>query len=142
MSRRLSLIVLAIAACGRDAGLRTCDDSIAGVWSHDHERWMMLDNGATLEAYPMFDDATGSGEVVSAPRVIDLKRHDGQLDGAVMRRTMHRGDVCEARAPIHVTACHDHVLELGAGDADSPLGFAPCTWQPPAPPHVERWQRE
>ena len=138
----VALIVIAIAAgCGR-ADTTSCDDSLAGVWtSPAGEHWMMLDNGATLEAYPMFDDARRDGDVVIAPRVLDLRR-DGQLSGELGRRSMRGDEVCEARAFVRVTACHRDVIELERGEPAEPIAFAPCRWQPATPPRVERWRRD
>ena len=57
MIRQLATL-LAVAACDRKPAVTTCDDDLHGVWvSEAHgQRWMMLDNGPTLEAYPLFDD--------------------------------------------------------------------------------------
>jgi hypothetical protein len=74
-------LVLAIAACSRRDPIASCDDDLRGVYAAGHERWMVLDNGATLEAYPLFPDGAGPGpegalpaDIVVAPRVIDFQR--------------------------------------------------------------------
>jgi len=74
-------IVLAIAACSRRAELTSCDDDLRGVYVAGDERWMILDNGDTLEAYPLFPDSPGPDPhgpipagVIVAPRVIDFQR--------------------------------------------------------------------
>lgn len=83
-------VVLVLAACSRRAEIASCDDDLRGVYVADGERWMVLDNGATLEAYPLFPDGarpseldvtpsehTGAGALAAlevAPRVIDLSR--------------------------------------------------------------------
>ena len=74
-------IVLVIAACSRRDPIASCDDDLRGVYVAGDERWMVLDNGPTLEAYPLFPDGAGPGpegslpaEVVVAPRVIDFQR--------------------------------------------------------------------
>jgi hypothetical protein len=98
---------------------------------------MILDNRATLEVYPLFDDSVPGG----APRVFDLRR-GGQLAGDVTRRYLRGGDHCEARAPLRVTACANDELRLVLSDPEPPLQFAPCAWGAPAPSRVERWRRE
>jgi len=94
-------VVLAIAACSRRDPIASCDDDLRGVYADGDERWMVLDNGETLEAYPLFPDGAGPAptgsaraaraagigsaapgepslrqptDVVVAPRVIDWKR--------------------------------------------------------------------
>ena len=93
------VVVLAIAACSRRAPIASCDDDLRGVYVAGGERWMVLDHGDTLEAYPLFPDGaapepsgtavagspapgpvagpaswSGPAAVVVAPRVIDFKR--------------------------------------------------------------------
>jgi len=98
---------------------------------------MMLDNGPTLEAYPMFDDGVPDG----APRVIDLERGD-RLGGQIKRRFMQRERICEGRAPIHVTKCTGDTLQVVRGDVTPPLSFSTCTWGQEVPTRVETWRRE
>ncbi len=145
--------IVAIAACSRTAPLiGSCDDDLRGIYVAGSERWMVLDNGATLEAYPVFPDATpvapsaGGDEVVVAPRVIDLQRA-GSTPGAppagtLRRRYMLRAQSCEARVPVHVTRCAGDTLELVLADPSPPIGFSPCAWLGPAPSRVVRWRRE
>jgi hypothetical protein len=102
---------------------------------------MVLDNGPTLEAYPLFDDSVPSG----APRVIDLHRGGGPatgLGGEIKRRFMQRANACEASAPVHITACEGKALQLVLGDVSPPLTYAPCSWSHPLPTRVEHWTRE
>ena len=73
---RLAVFVFAIAC----AHPKTCDD-LTGMWSDPSGRsWMVLDHGAAIEAFPIFDDAIDS----AAPRVIDLHR------GAILRLQFQR----------------------------------------------------
>ena len=135
-------ILFAIAACSKHAPVATCSDDLHGVWRDGAgARWMVLDNDATLEAYPLFPDSVG-GDVVGAPRVIDLTRAGERLDGTVHRRFEHRADRCDARAPIHVTACKDDALEVVIADPAAPIDVAPCRWPVAPPSRVERWHRE
>jgi hypothetical protein len=151
--------VLAIAACRRDP-IASCDDDLRGVYLAASERWMVLDHGATLEAYPLFPDAPGgaAGDAVLevAPRVIDFERGPGVdasdpthphdlaslIEGTLRRRYMRGSELCEARASVHVTRCANDTLELVLVDPAPPIAFAPCTWPGPGPSHVVRWRRE
>jgi len=82
-------VVLVIAACSRREPIASCDDDLQGVYAAEGERWMVLDHGATLEAYPLFPDGGGPGPagalpagVVVAPRVIDVQRSPGSPGSA------------------------------------------------------------
>jgi len=75
-------VVLAIVACSRREPIASCDDDLRGVYVAGDERWMMLDQGDALEAYPLFPDglppdpagapqggrAIASGLVAAVPR--------------------------------------------------------------------------
>ena len=143
-------VVLAMAACSRRAELTSCDDDLRGVYVAGGERWMVLDTGATLEAYPLFPDAPVSGDLVIAPRVIDLARDADPRAaagsrapaGTLRRRYMRRAERCDAQLPVHVTSCAGDTLEIVLADPSPPLGFSPCTWPGPAPSRVVRWRRE
>jgi hypothetical protein len=129
--------IVALAACDRRAPIDSCDQNLAGTWTSPSGRWMVIDNGRTLEIYPLFDDSVPEG----APRLIDLRR-DGKLAGELKRRFMRRAAVCEAYAPVRVTACKSDALQLVIGEVTSPLGFEPCTWPQQAPTRVEQWRRQ
>lgn len=91
--------MLALAACSRRDPIAACDDDLHGVYASGDERWMVIDHGEALEAYPVFPDGAGPepdrslpgrsaarseraapgassapADVVVAPRVIDLQR--------------------------------------------------------------------
>ena len=139
--------MLALAACHRRAPLASCDDNLRGVYTagpgDGAERWMILDSGDKLEAYPLFPDVDGPRDLEIHPRRIDLTRTtEPTLAGTVHRRYLRRADICEAQAPVHVTRCAGDTLELVLTDPAPPLGFAPCSWPGPAPSHLVRWQRE
>jgi hypothetical protein len=148
--RSIAAVVLALAACSHRAEIASCDDDLRGVYVADGERWMVLDNGATLEAYPLFPDGGAPGELVVAPRVIDLARPadpspraaNAGLVGTLHRRYMRRAERCDAQLPVHVTRCAGDALELVLADPAPPLGFAPCTWPGPGPSRIVRWRRE
>jgi hypothetical protein len=95
---------IAAAACRPRAPIATCDDNLRGVYVAERNRWMVLDEGATLEAYPLFPDVVrdepataGEGDgrpggvlaptaaaraLEVAPRVIDLTRRSGRTSAA------------------------------------------------------------
>jgi hypothetical protein len=132
---------LLLVACSKPPPIATCADDLGGVWSTPVGRWMMLDNGSTLEAYPMFDDSVPAG----APRVIDLTRdvaRPSALGGGLMRRFMRRAEVCSARTPVHVTQCKGDTLQVVLGEVPPPLTFSPCAWGQQMPAHVETWRRD
>jgi hypothetical protein len=98
-------LLLVLAACGDHRSVASCADDLHGVYvTPAGQRWMMLDHGGSLEAYPMFDDGSGS----AAPRLIDLVRRE-HLDGAIERRF---GDACSGKGPFHVVACKDNALDV------------------------------
>jgi hypothetical protein len=135
-------VAVAVAACSHGPQLASCDDDLRGVYVADGERWMMLDRGATLEAYPMFPDGGPPGDLVIAPRVIDLERRGGALTGTLRRRYMRRAERCDAQLPVHVTSCAGETVTLVLADPAPPLGFSPCTWPGASPSRVVRWRRE
>src|SRR5262245_48312757 len=109
----------AIAACRREAPIASCDDDLRGVYASGAERWMILDRGARLEAYPLFPDGALTGELVIAPRVIDLERavsigSDGAapIAGTLHQRFMRRAEQCDAQVPVRLTRCAGNALEL------------------------------
>lgn len=145
------LAVAAAAACSRRASIASCDDDLRGVYASDAGRWMLLDQGATLEAYPLFPDADGPPDAVAAPRRIELSRAAGgtaaapgtaALAGALRRRYMRGAERCDARVPVQITRCAGDALDVVLADPSPPLGFAPCTWPSPAASRIERWRRD
>jgi hypothetical protein len=135
-------LLVVLAACGHPSAT-TCSDDLRGVYvTPAGQRWHLLDNGLTLEAFPMFDDSKGPADLVTAPRAIDLTRAGDRLDGSISRRFMRRADACTGRAPFHVTACTADGLEVVAGDVAPPLSLAPCTPAPPLPSRAEHWRRD
>ena len=139
--------MLAIAACSRRDPIASCGDDLRGVYRSGDERWMVLDSGATLEAYPLFPDggapAPGAPAALEvAPRVIDLARGLDGVTGTLHRRYGRRADQCDAQLPVHVTRCTGDAIELAVTDPSPPTAFAPCTWPPPGPSRVVQWRRE
>jgi hypothetical protein len=116
----------------------SCDDDLHGVWVSEHgTRWMVLDNGPTIEAYPLFDDHVDGG----APRVIDLRRGE-RFAGEVKRRYNKGGDECVASAPVRIAKCKANSLHVVIADPPSPLAFSPCAWPRPNEAELDHWQRE
>jgi hypothetical protein len=143
MTRAAVLAGMLATACQQRAPLASCDDNLRGVYVAGSERWMILDSGDRLEAYPLFPDVDGPRELEIHPRRIDLTRAtDPTLAGTVHRRYLRRADICEAQAPVHLTRCAGDTLELVLTDPAPPLGFSPCQWPGPAPSRLVRWQRE
>ena len=138
-----ALLVLVGAACSR-APITTCHDDLRGVYVSGAERWMVLDDGATLEAYPLFPDGGGVPGLEVAPRVIELARTPGEagIAGTLRRRYMQHAARCDAKVPVHVTRCAGDTLELVLADPSQPTQLAPCTWPRPGASRVERWQRQ
>ena len=139
------VVLLAAAACSRRAPLTTCDDDLRGVYRDGDQRWMILDDSATLEAYPLFPDADGPGDVVTAPRKLELARSAGgsaALAGTLHRRYMRGSASCDAGIAVHATRCAGDTIDLVLADPSPPLAFSPCSWPRPAPSRLVHWQRE
>jgi hypothetical protein len=151
----------ALTACDRRAPLASCDDDLRGVYVAGNERWMLLDNGPTLEAYPLFTDGDIKDDLVAAPRVIDLERDARPGDsppgdsppgesrgrasgvrGTMHQRFMRRAERCDASVPVEVTRCAGDRLELVLADPSPPIAFAPCAWAQLGPSRIVRWRRE
>ena len=134
-----------LASCSHRTTIDSCDDELDGSWRSDTgQRWMIIDNHATLEGYPLFDDtrAPAPAGLEVAPRVLDLTRGPQAIDGEMKRRYLRAADACIAKAPAHVTACGAETLELVLADPTPPLGFAPCSFGRPESSRRERWHRE
>lgn len=128
-----------VAACEQRAPVDSCRAHLHGTWvTPASARWMLLDNGGTLELFPLFDDSVTEG----APRVIDIARDGDKLMGSIKRRYMRRAQTCDARAPITVTACKNDTLQLVLGEVSAPMSFEPCAWAQQPPTRVEVWRRE
>ncbi|MCX5747896.1 MAG: hypothetical protein NT062_35980 [Proteobacteria bacterium] len=150
-----TLAVLGLTAChvaheGRPP-ITTCTSSLAGTWRapgadpDQPQTWAMIDNGATLEAYPLFVDATASVSALSAPRVIDLRRDASGAGGTVTRRYQRGPTACVAKAPVHLVACHDDTLEVVIADPAEPVFIegdgddTKCLAGSTPPSRRERW---
>lgn len=149
MKRAAVGVALAAAACR--SPIASCTDDLRGVYvaspvggePRGDERWMILDDGDALEAYPLFPDVIAGGVATEvAPRRIELARTNGAIAGEVHRRFLLRATACDATAPIHLTRCTGDRLDVVAGDPSPPIGFAPCTWTAAAPSRALRWRRE
>jgi hypothetical protein len=133
--------LLIVAACDRRSTVASCRDDLTGTWLAADQRWMVLDNGATLELYPLLADAP-AGPLEVAPRVIDLERDGDRLAGTVRRRFMQSAATCTSKAAARITSCNNDAIEIVLADPEAPLAFAPCRFAPSPPSHRERWQRE
>ncbi len=143
--KRAAIVAAVLCACDRQPAIHSCDDDLRGVWrTETGETWMILDGGTALEIYPLFDDAApqgAPGDVVRAPRVIDLARTPGGLTGQLHRRYMRRADACDAKLPARITECGE-TIDIVLADPAPPLSFTPCTWGRPNESRRERWRRD
>ncbi len=132
------------SACERRAPIHSCTDDLQGEWrAEGDQRWMMLDFGSSLEAYPLFDDVTGPRtQTEVAPRMIELTRTGTQLAGVVRRRYMHANEVCVAAGKLEVASCTSDTLELRLAEPAPPTRFGPCQWGPEPLARTIRWHRE
>jgi hypothetical protein len=140
-------LAVGCTACSRREPITSCAQSLEGAWHSDHadEQWMILERGATLEAYPLVPDAHVPGaaaDLETAPRAIDLDRSGDALHGTVSRRFMQRGVACIAKADVHVISCANDVIELVLADPPVPAAFEPCTSPRPDSSRRERWSRD
>jgi hypothetical protein len=131
-----------LLACNH-APIQSCDEDLHGVYRAGSAAWMLLDNGTTLEAYPLFDDFHAGSDATAAPRAVDLRRSGpgAVLTGETTRRYDKGPAHCRMRTPAHVTACKDDTLELVVSDPVAPRTFDGCVASG-ADSHVERWVRE
>ena len=103
------------AGCHRSAAISSCDDDLRGVYVSGSERWMLLDNGPTLEAYPLLPDGAVTEDLVAAPRLIDLSRATAaQPTGAQPTGAQPTGAQPTAAQP---NAAQSPGVESTAGDA-------------------------
>jgi hypothetical protein len=139
---RALAVAVALAACSRRPPITSCDDDLRGVYTAGTagaERWMVLDDGATLEAYPLFPDTgesgpasrpAGSGSSNSgansppsleiAPRVIDLERRSA---------TRPAGSADAPTAPagsLAGTISRRYMLRADRCDASAPVHVTRC----------------
>ena len=142
-----ALVLVALAACGREPELASCKDSIGGMWRDAQgRRWAVMDHGPRVEAFPDWPDTApppgAPPDLEIAPRAIDLNRTGDQLSGAVHRRFMKGADGCDPAVPIRVRACRGKTLELELADPPAPTSFAPCVMPNIPPPAVTTWTWE
>lgn len=129
--------------CSRTQPITSCTDDLHGVYASGDQRWDILDERRSLEAYPLFDDAADPPAGVEiAPRVIDLRRTETALVGEVTRRYMQGALRCDAKATARVTACKGDTLEIVLADPQPPIEFSPCRWGQAASSRREIWRRE
>ena len=130
-----------LGGCSRRAPLASCDDDLQGVYAAGAERWMVLDRGTTLEAYPLVPDPAEAGSASEvAPRLIDLARPG--LAGTLRRRYMQRDARCDAQVPVRITRCAGETIELVLADPAPPIGFTPCAWPRAGSSRIARWVRQ
>jgi hypothetical protein len=121
VKRAIALAIL--AACDHHASIESCRQDLGGTYVFEGQRWMMLDDGVALEAYPLFPDVPGASDLEVAPRVLDLVRDDDGIAGHVHRRYMRGAAACEAAIPARITVCADDALDVLLADPVPPLQF-------------------
>jgi hypothetical protein len=166
--KRVALAIV-LVACDRRTPIDSCRDDLEGIWVDEASRqWMVLDFGATLEGYPLFDDVGARTQIgiarearggvngpalpdqrgresplsiESAPRKLELGRTGERVHGVVRRRYMLAGDSCNAEAELTVSACGGDTLELRFADPSPPTRYGPCAWGANPPARTVRWTR-
>lgn len=133
--------LLLLAACGRPA-ITSCEQDIGGIYLHEGARWILVDRGATLEAFPLFPDVPAVADTEVAPRVIDLDRTTAGVAGHVKRRYMRGAKACTGKVPVRVTECRTESIDIVLGDPVPPLEVEPCTFPRHDRTRRERWLRE
>ncbi|MBA2541927.1 MAG: hypothetical protein H0V17_19940 [Deltaproteobacteria bacterium] len=137
------LAVIAVAGfggCQRRAPVTSCASDLSGEYESSAGRWMLIDHGPRVEAYPLFTDVPAAGDLEVAPRMIEWRRTaDGSLRGETRRRYMKTSASCLARVPARITSCASDTLDIVLGDTAAPLSFTPCQFGRVEPAHVERW---
>ena len=142
-----ALLVVAVAAC-RPAppALDSCADELGGVWrvddvaaavtpSGEPRRYHVVELGARVEIYPMFDDSvvapgdrkeTTPDAVIAAPATFELSRAGDALYGAQTRRFARGAATCLVHTPARLTACHDRSARLELTPIDPPVDWTTC----------------
>ena len=135
----LVAMLAVVGACERRAPIASCADDLTGEYSSGERRWMVIDHGLTVEAFPLFPDVP-AGTLETAPRAIEWSR-GRTLVGTVHRRYMQADKICIAEAPATIASCEGDTLEVVLADPTPPLEFTPCRSSNPEPSRRERWIR-
>lgn len=122
---RHAALVLALAACSRRGPIRSCDDDLRGVYRSGDERWMILDKDATLEAYPLFPDADGPADMVTAPRKLVLTRSPAGMPSASTPRRSTDDDGAAASRPADAVPASRATDAPAASRAPDAVGRRP-----------------
>jgi hypothetical protein len=139
-----SALAIAAIGCAPDRRpVERCRDPLDGIWRADERapsgelyRFHILDRGAALEIYPIFDDAVppdGSSKlsgIIYAPAVIDLQRNGELLHGTESRRLVRGAQSCVRKLPATIAGgCAGDQLTLaiaGVADAEGGIDWATC----------------
>ncbi len=136
---RFAVIALACAGCDRRATIESCEQDLTGEYEADGRHWMVIDQGARLEVFPLFADVPPA-EIEVAPRMIEFRRSpDGTLRGDTKRRYMKGSASCVTKLPARIARCAANTLEVVHAETTSPLAFSPCQFGQADPARVERW---
>lgn len=132
------------AACGSSSPAASppdCAAPLTGVWQPEGSphRWAVLERGAALEAYPIFDDTAGAGDAVVSPRRVIAVRGKTAFLGRVERWVMREARSCSLRAPVRIE-CRPGGLRFELPELLPPSDFVTCQ-SPPSAASPQRWRR-
>ena len=131
-------IALLALGCHREPAIQSCRDPIGGQWQvsdvgpHHGESWALLDRGATLEMYPLFNMTSTTAVAddapifVAQPMINATRSSDQSLEELIGRgslRITQGGTVCVRRQYVAIEGCRDDVIHV-----------AMPVWQPPSNP--------
>lgn len=131
--------LVALAGCEGDAPpVRTCADSLAGVWrtavgaAADGRplRYEIVDTGARIELHPLFDSARNTPELPArSAHAFVLTRAGERATGHQLQwRTNAEGSLCRAQWPAELRACRGATLELAYQPGEA-CGAPPGPWR-------------
>ncbi len=126
----LSTCATCAAACSAaPPALESCAQPLGGVWQDgDGRQYHLLDQGPTLELYPIFPSPPPPGASTTAgvysALVYDFTRHpsDPELTGERSQwLTTPTGDRLRLKMPARIRSCRDQSLALLTGSESSDL---------------------
>lgn len=144
---KVALPSLALALClgcrtASPASEQDCPAPLAGVWqvAGTSQRWAMVERGAAIEAYPLFDDSDGAGDLARSvsPRRVIAVRGKTALVGRVERWVMRGAQHCAVRAAVRIE-CRAGELRLELPELTPPTDFVTC--HSASAVVAQRWRR-
>lgn len=138
------LAVTTATGCRTPPALRNCGDDLSGQWLILGEpgRWTLRDSATRIDGFPLDPDhRTDAGDVLGAPRWLELVRDHDVIVGRMHRRYMRRAQRCESTASLRIIACHDQRMDVERSALLAPTNMQPCSWPPASSKVQEQWQR-